>query len=450
MTKRHYYSLSLMISGLLLGTCYGTAAQAALIPWQDNQIVSALKPFQNNPQALAELAGQDTLIYAHPPQRLDVPYAKGVVSYPAVRFSSTAVVLPIPAAQVKQSLSNYQQYVGLFPTLTKASVVQKAGTTTQMKYHIHVPIPIPVLSFNEDVVLQHQQDDHSISTLIIDSPVQYGMGKFEWYALDDSHTLLTLTQWGDLDKPKGFLVSTILKAFPEVKAGIPPGVNTFIMESMIKRYAPDKSLPQYAPRQIPEKALSSNQLQLVQQLNSQSGIPVMFVHRPVKLPYKHGYETMQFASTYATLNAPLERATQLLNSPNSYQQIFRQVRKVAIQPLTNQPVGSPGGVLATITVKIGLGVIAIPYTLKLMYFQDNPAQVTYQAAGGDVEYMQGRMKMAALTPQSTSLVMSHSTKIGDNAPFLLKMAKALPYSDLLSTVGGASVFISKTNDHLKR
>jgi hypothetical protein len=444
--KLHYGFLAAVMAGLLIAS----QTRAAIIPWQDSQIVSALKPFQNNPQALAQLTGSDTILYAHPPQRLDVPYGKGVASYPAMRFNSTAVVLPIPVAQVKQALSSYQQYVGLFPTLTKASVVQQAGNITQMKYHIHVPIPIPVLSFNEDVVLQHQQDEHSISTLIIDSPVQYGMGKFEWFALDDSHTLLTLTQWGDLDKPKGFLVSTILKSFPEVKAGIPQGVNTFIMESMIKRYAPDKSLPQYAPRQIPEKILSSSQLQLVQQLNSQSGIPVMFVHRPVKLPYKHGFETMQFSSTYATLNAPLQRATQLLNSPNSYQRIFRQVRKVAIQPLTSQSIASQNGVLASITVKIGLGVIAIPYTLKLMYFQDNPNQVTYQANGGDVEYMQGRMKMAAISPQTTSLVMNHSTKIGDNAPFLLKMAKALPYADLLSTVGGTSVFIAKTNDYLSK
>lgn len=435
---------------LWLGLLIGHQAQAAIIPWQDTQIASALAPFQNNPQALAQLTGQDTLIFAHPPQRVDVPYAKGVASYPAVRFSSTAVVLPVPAAQVKQSLSNYQQYVGLFPTLTKASVVKQSGNITQMKYHIHVPIPIPVLSFNEDVVLQHQQDDHSISTLIIDCPVQYGMGKFEWYALDDNHTLLTLTQWGDLDKPKGFLVSTILRAFPEVKAGIPQGVNTFIMESMIKRYAPDKTLPQYAPRQLPEKTLSASQLQLVQQLASQSGMPVMFVHRPVKLPYRHGFEAMQFSSTYATLNAPAERVSQLFNSPNSYQQIFRQVRKVVIQPLTNQPSASQNGVLASITVKIGLGVIAIPYTLKLMYFQDNPNQVTYQANGGDVEYMQGRMKTVALSPQTTSLVMNHSTKIGENAPFLLKMAKALPYSDLLSTVGGSAIFIAKTNEYLKK
>ena len=443
--KSALHTVSLFIASLLL-----QQAQAAIIPWQDNQIANPLAPFQNSPQALAQLAGQDTIIYAHPPQRVDVPYGKGVASYPAVRFSSTAVVLPVPAAQVKQALTNYQQYVGLFPTLTKASVVQQSGNVTQMKYHIHVPIPIPVLSFNEDVVLQHQQDDHSISTLIIDSPVQYGMGKFEWYALDDSHTLLTLTQWGDLDKPKGFLVSTILKAFPEVKAGIPPGVNTFIMESMIKRYAPDKSLPQYVPRQIPEKALSSSQLQLVQQLSTQSGLPVVFVHRPVKLPYKHGFESMQFASTYSTLNAPLQRSAQLLSSPNSYQQIFRQVRKVAIQPLTNQNPASPNGVLADITVKIGLGVIAIPYTLKLMYFQDSPTQVTYQANGGDVEYMQGRMKMAALTPQTTSLVLNHSTKVGENAPFLLKMAKALPYSDLLASVSGASIFIAKTNDYLSK
>ena len=432
------------ILGLMI-LLLNSPAHAVIIPWQDSNIPSALAPFQNNPALAAELIGQETLIYGQVPQSIRIPYAKGAANYNQVRFNSAAVVLPVPEAQIKQTLSRYQQYVGLFPTLTKATLLEQSGNISQMKYHIQVPIPLPILRFNEDVVMQHQLADHSMSTLIIDSPIQYGVGKFEWFALDDSHTLVTLTQWGDLDKPKGFLVSTVLKALPEAKQGIPQGFNTFVFESLIKRYAPDKNLPLYTPRQLPQKALSAAQLQLVQQINTQSGSPVMFIYRPVKLPYRHGNETMQFVSTYATLNAPLEKASTLLSTPQSYQKIFRQVSKVETKPLADKT-----GVEAAITFKIGLGVISIPYRINLRYFQEPMNSVIYQANGGDIEFMQGRMQFETLGKQQTRLIMTSSAKIGDNAPFLLKLSKALPYADLLPSVGGAPVLISKTNEYLKK
>jgi hypothetical protein len=437
--------ISLLVSSV--GLTYTTISHAALINWQDN-VPSAVKPFAGNTAQLARLVDDDIMMYSHPAQSLTVPSEKGKRHYNNVRFSSAAIIVSAKPEQVKQLLTQYSGYAGLFPTLTKATTLEQSGNITQMKYRIHVPIPIPVLSFNEDVVMQHQVSGNSIQTLIIDSPIQYGMGKFEWFALDNNRTLVTLTQWGDLDKPKGFLVSTILKAIPEVKQGIPQSVDTFVLETLKRKFNPDGKLPTQGPRQLPYKKLQQDEIQLVQQLNARSSSPVMFVHRPVNMPYSNRAEPLQFVSTYATLKAPAAYSKQVLSSPASFKNMFRQVSKVELKPLGNQATE------AAVTVKVGLGVIAIPFKINLRYYNEPQNRLYYQANGGDIEYMQGQMQFSPLsgssTGQQTFLSMTSAGKIGDNAPFLLKIGKSLPYSDLLPTVGGAPVFIYKANQYLSK
>lgn len=431
--------LGLLVSSTAL--MYATTSHATIINWQDN-VPSATKPFAGNAAQLARLVDNDIMVYSHPSQSLNLASKKGTLHYNNVRFSSAAIIVPAKPEQVKQLLSQYSGYAGLFPTLTKATLLEQSGNITQMKYRIHVPVPIPVLSFNEDVVMQHQISGNSIQTLIVDSPIQYGTGKFEWFPIDSNHTLVTLTQWGDLDKPKGFLVSTILKAIPEIKQGIPQSVDTFVLETLKRKFSPDGKLPTQGPRQLPYKKLQQDEIQLVQQLNARSGNPVMFIHRPVNMPYSNRAESLQFVSTYATLKAPAARSTQVLGSPANFKNMFRQVSKVQVKPLSKQASE------AEVTVKVGLGVIAIPFRINLRYYNEPQNKLYYQANGGDIEYMQGQMQFSPLSNQQTFLSMTSAGKIGDNAPFLLKIGKSLPYSDLLPTVGGAPVFIYKANQYL--
>lgn len=424
-----------------------TFSHAQITPWQDNT-PPALQPFNDSATQLAQLAGSDIMIYSHPLREVNIPSKKGTLRYKNARFTTAAVVLSAKPEQIKQVLSQYSNYSRLFPTLTKATEIERQGNISQMKYHIHVPVPIPILSFNEDVVMQHQLLNNSIQTLIVDAPIQYGMGKFEWHAIDSNHTLVTLTQWGDLDKPKGFLVSTILKALPEVKQGIPQSVDTFVLETLKRKFDPMGKLSVQGPRQIPTKKLTNTEKALVQKLNYQGGNPVMFVHRPVNMPYSNRAEALQFVTTFATLNAPMARSAEVLTTPTHYKNMFKQVSKVESKPIQNQ-----NGIDTTITVKVGLGVIAIPFRLKLNYFNEGQNRYYYQANGGDIEYMQGQMHFSALantkSGQQTFLSMTSASKIGDNAPFLLKIGKSLPYADLLPTVGGAPVFIYKANQYLQ-
>lgn len=203
--KVFYLNISLV---LLIGI--SQISFAKLVTWSDN-IPSALKPFDNNAQQIAAIAQDNILIYAHPATKTSLPtFSKQ--PQPIAKFSTAAIVVPVSSQEVAKTLSNYTQYVGLFPTLKSAKVIETAGPVSQLKYRISIPTPIPVLNFNEDVVMQHQIGQNSISTMVIDGPIPYALGKFEWFNLADNKTLVTLTQWGDLNQPQGFLFKKILNA----------------------------------------------------------------------------------------------------------------------------------------------------------------------------------------------------------------------------------------------
>ncbi|MEG2432068.1 MAG: SRPBCC family protein, partial [Acinetobacter sp.] len=221
---------------MLIGVCsaFSVPALAKIIAW-NAELPSSLSGYQGNAQQLAELTGERILIYAHPTSKTQLPTLNSNAAS-KTQFYSAAVVLPVAEAQVEKLLRHYPNYVGLFPTLKSAKVLEQQGSIQQIKYQVHIPTPIPVLNFKETVVMQHHLGENSISTLIIDAPIPYGAGKLEWFALGPHRTLVTVTQWGDLNQPKGFLFSKILNALPEAKLGIPPSTNAFLLEALQQRF----------------------------------------------------------------------------------------------------------------------------------------------------------------------------------------------------------------------
>ena len=406
---------------------------AQIITWNDN-IPSALQPFQNNPQLLASYTQNNIFIYPHPNTKTNVPTLKSN-SQPSVSFTSAALIVPANVQQVAKTLTNFNQYVGLFPTLKSAKTLEQSGNIIKMKYQVSIPTPIPVLNFNEDVTLQHQIKSNSIASLVIDSPIPYGVGKFEWFALDDHRTLITLTQWGDLNQPKGFIFKKILNAIPEAKLGIPSSTNAFILESLRTRFI-KPNIVALNSGQIPSPQLNETQLTKIAQLSQNAQQPVSYLHVPTSILYTHGRETMRFTTTYQFYQQPPQLLHKWL-SPLAYQELFpRQVKKIITSPIQNQ------GQDANIQVNVGLGVINIPFAFKLHFNYPNTIENNFYANGGDLRFIKGKMIATELN-QSTLFKITSSIKIDEKAPFLLRAMRSLPYHDVLPAVGGNTVFVQK-------
>ena len=425
------YFTRLLCTGILFGISQIGFTQ--IMTWTDN-IPSALQPFQNNPQLLASYTQDTIFIYGHPAVKTSVPTLKSNPQ-PSVSFTSAAIIVPANTQQVAKTLTDFSHYVGLFPTLKSAKTIEQSGNIVQVKYKVSIPTPIPVLNFNEDVTLQHQIKSNSISSLVIDSPIPYGLGKFEWFALDDHRTLITLTQWGDLNQPKGFIFKKILNAIPEVKLGIPSSTNAFILESLRTRFI-KQNIVALNPGQIPSPQLNEAQLAKIAQLSQNAQQPVSYLHAPTSIMYTHGREAMRFTTTYQFYQQPTQQLNKWLN-PLAYQELFpRQIKKIITSPIQNQ------GQDADIQVNVGLGVINIPFAFKLHFNYPNTVENNFYANGGDLRLIKGKMIASELN-QGTLFKITSSMKIDEKAPFLLRAMRSLPYHDVLPAVGGNTVFVQK-------
>lgn len=421
------------VSAVIALVCIHHLSHAQLIEWKDN-IPSSLQPFQNNAQQLANITQDRIVIFSHPSTKTSIPTLTKNPN-PAVSFSSSAIVLPVSSEVVAKTLANHEQYVGLFPTLKFAKLLEKSGNISQMKYKVSIPTPIPVLNFHEDIIFQHQINNNSLSSLVIDAPIPYGIGKLEWFRLGDHKTLLTLTQWGDLNQPRGFLFKKILNAIPEAKLGIPSGTNAFILESLRKKFAPNKVLT-LAAGQYPTPQLSKQQLDLIAQVSKNAQQPVSFINPAATVPYQHGLESMRFVTTYQYY-AKSPQQLQKWTQPNSYQSLFpRQIKSIKTSDLVNNNQN------ADFKVSVGLGVITIPFDFKLNFKYPSNTANEFYANGGDLKFLKGQMNFDDFQ-QGTLLKMTSAVKIDDQAPFLLRAVRSLPYNDVLPTVGANVVFAQK-------
>ncbi len=312
-----------------------------------------------------------------------------------------------------------------------------------MEYRVSVPTPIKVLNFNEDVTLQHHLTKNSMSSLIIDSPFPHGMGKFEWFALGNNKTLVTLTHWNDLDVTKGFLITTLLKAMPEIKTGIPYSANTFALEALNEKFNGKAKAVKLSAGKMPEKLTTLAEYKHLVQLSKKTKQPITFVHRPYAVPYKHGKEDLRFSTSYQYFSAKSEKSKQLL-SPNVFKTLFsNQVKSVKLIQNQDQLKSQD----AIYDIRVGLGVINIPFSSRIRFVDLAENQVDMYAVGGDVKFMKSRMSVKDFGSGSVWKITA-AGKIDDDAPFLLRAMRSLPYHDVLPSASMASVVSAKAETKL--
>ena len=424
---------------LILCCLIGMQTSAKIIQWKE-QIPSSLSVFQGKAQTLADLTANRILIYAHPAQAITLPTFKNPQSMTG-KFYTGAVVVLANSQNVARLLSNYSGYNRLFPTLKSAKVLVQQGAITQMKYQVSIPTPIPILNFKENVLMQHHLTANSISTIVLDAPIPYGAGKIEWFDLGGNKTLITVTQWGDLNHPKGFLFSTILNALPEAKLGIPSGTNAFLLEALQQHFkTPSSQILKVG--ELPETPLSSSQVQKIAALSQFSQEPVSFILPSNKVPYSHGLESLRFSSSYQYFAKSPQQLKHWLSVP-AYQELFpRQIKDIDIKQIDSNTFE------ADYKISVGLGVINIPFDFKLRFDYPNSLENEFQAFGGDLKFVKGGMQ---LIPQGngTLLKVTSAMKIHDKAPFLLRAMRSMPYHDMLPAIGGNTVLALKIKQKMK-
>lgn len=419
-------------AALVLASLLASSAYAALVTWTD-PTPSALEPFGGRAQALAQYAGRDLVTYPLARRPLDLPGARLTRRYPSAQFVSSALVLPVSATQVRRTLSNYAAYPALFPTLTRAETIAQTGDQAQVRYRMTLKTGVPLINFNENFTVQHQLSANTLSSLLVQGPFDQGVSRFEWFELGPDRTLVTFTQFVDTAQVNQWIINRIFNALPEVRIGMPPALGVYMLESLRQRHSTDDTTPIAPAVLLPNLDFNARQAQ-TQRLLAAGGFPVTLVHPPRYMAGNR--EPLRFVTHIGPMNLSASQLTAWLHEPARMQALFpRQIKRVTVTP-------NNGTLDAAYQVGLGLGFLDLPFQLR-MRFTPEANGVRFQSFGGDVDPLYGRQTAWDLGNQRSLLIMTSASQVAKRAPLVLRVSRALPYPDLLSTVGSGPVILNR-------
>lgn len=437
--------VTFVIVSVLVATTSYAKTEVDLYAWQ-TQVPDALSPLNNNVNTLASLTNNGVLFYPHPSKTVQLySYDNNKPSThfnKPVAFVSASVVLNASVTEVKKTLSDYQNYTKIFPKLTTSNVLEQQNNLARVQYRMVIDTDVPVLSFDEKFIMRHQITGNRLSTWFEDTPIKYGMGDFTWYKIDNNHTLLTLTHWGDLNNMRGLLLSTIVNALPELKVAVPHSVSGYILEALRLHFNGNDKVKTYQqPNIVPQWQVSKANQKILQQLVRHSNTyPVMYAHPPRKLA---GETNLRFVSSLQRIPSPQPKLNALVFDPKQYPSMIKQIKNVTTTPYKK-------GVLVNSTIRVGLGVLSIPFNAKIYMQKPTANSAIISAQGGDVRWVEGRMTSYSLGKNTSLLANTFTSKTDKNAPFLLRIAHAFPYYDYLGSVGTMPVLNNKIKQQLAK
>lgn len=414
------------------------AAVYGLNDWR-NPAPRGLDPFKGNAAALADLAADTVALYPHPVRDFTLEVKGKLKTYRGQQFVSAAVVLPVPAAVVADTVRGYTAYAAFFPKTTQSQLQQQSGAHTLMKYHVRVDLPLPFPNVKEDILAQHTvESDGSVSARLIEAPMDVGLARYEWFALDARRTLLVFTTWTDLNSAS-FMLRTILRAFPDIRIAVPYVGNGFLAEAFRNRLAPS-AMPAVAalPAVPPLQALNwtPDRKQALAGLLEHG--EVAFIHPPVWIRGAADKPVdLRFITAVGVVNAPLDVTRHMTTDFGRYPRIFSQVRKVKIHPTQNS------GFDMDMKLGIGLGFLSLPVNISLSHSWGKDRSLHFKSYAGDVEQIQGHWRWEEASANSTWMFLHSAGEVGDRPPHFLKLAKYLPYNDFLPTMGAQLISLRK-------
>lgn len=145
---------------------------------------------------------------------------------------------------------------------------------------------------------------------------------------------------------------------------------------------------------------------------------------------------MRFSTSYQYYAQQPEQLQQWL-APPAFQQLFpNQIKSFKIKQINQRQLD------ADYRISVGLGVISIPFDFKMRFDSPNALQNQFHATGGDLKLVRGAMHLMPFK-QGSLLNITSAVKIDDNAPFLLRAMRSMPYHEMLPAVGGNTVFALK-------
>ena len=404
--------------------------------------VPSFKDFNLNIDEVVTLVENKQLLLSHKPTSFAAPVGKKMKRYDNQNFITTMAVFEASEADIRKHIMAFDKYKDFLPHTITSKVLKQEGNRTLSEYRS--VFKAPIFKIRMKLVLQHTvEDDGDITVVMRKGGVDTALSRWELMPLSPGRTLVAYTQWTDMSSAN-FIIRQILKTDPDLKRAAPMGLGAVVLDEFMKRSEGDPSIPDAKglPGAPTNPYFAKGEVIPVQTLKDLASIGTMlFVHPGQWVVNKEGKVEFIYVSAGTIIEAPVEDVINTSLQFERYDEFFHHVEKNVMYevngPRRNNSFDTDWG------LKLGVGIMKLDVDYTLGFDWEDKNTLSFHRKKGDITYIQGAWEYIPVGHDKTLLMITSTSKIGKEAPLILKFANRIPNVDMIAGLIGNSLIIEK-------
>ncbi len=386
---------------------------------------------QFNSQSIANFIGERQLVLMHDATKIKTRYDQE-----KARFVTTMVVIDSPLETVKETITDYENYDKIHPSMSKISVTSSSSDTSTVKFNYELDLNLisPQLTYTLEYFPGEGND---ILWHLVSGDLNASRGRWEFQRLSDSKTLLSYTGWADFSG-LGLAIDTIFWAQPELELVMPVSGSAVLVRNF-KEYITPKitdfdtnSLP--TSPDVPLFSENSVPNQLIKL--SKKGTPLI-IHRDRFIRDVSGEPLrLRFVSGMGVLEAPSSRAKKLMTQYDKVKNFVSPVSSVEAKQTDT-------GLIANWNASFGLGPLSVGFEYKLDYDWETNQALVFRQLSGDLDHVYGAQEWIPYKKKKTLYFLTSTHEIGERAGLLVRLGNLIPNRQIAVGVAFAGIGVEK-------
>lgn len=404
-------------------------------------------------EKVAQIAGGGQFVIVAKPADFEFWNARSsqLKSFQDKRVIYVATVIDAPADEVREMVWNFDNHEDISPLLKKTKVIQKYNDNSVVVSYEQI-IKVPIIKLASDFVMQmDKKENGDIGMVLVDKgDVESSYQYFEFFPVGKNRTLAVLSGWQDTDSAS-FTYKLILEAEPAIGKVFP---TLWLYERIVqfqneaaKRYPEIAQKPDdkvYDIRSVnayisERQGVDMLELKKLTQLGS-----IQFYQKSRRVDYQGTEADIIQVTAIQHIPLPKETIRPVLNSFHSLA-AYNELTSEWIDPENTGADESWGD----LRIGVNIGPIFIPVEIYPTLEEISDTRMIYYTADHSYMYpLFGHIEhvdLAELGDEGTIVTVTIGGAMGDEASFVFKMARYLPFHDVLI----CATYTMLTSDSMK-
>lgn len=381
---------------------------------------------------VAALGEDHVLIVHHHPQRIN---SNGLPDHP-IQLIQAMTTLPVPAEQVMATLLNFGAYAGYMPHVNSSRIASHQDK--EWLAHFRLSFRLPLVDVEPDVWMRyHQLSDTRLSERIERGDLDYALGLWHLYPINENKTLLVHTSWSDFGSAS-WLLRLAFAAQPDFERLSPVSAAALTLQALRQQISRDfMPTTLFASEDISPATLlpdfTKEQTQALAGLAKAGNVTLASTQRRIRTRSKPGQRARwleyQPVTTLGLIDSGREPLTAVYSDLKHYPEHIRAIRRL-------QNIEQKGDQLKA---DWRLGFDFAIFTLNIDFtavgtWQNDTSRFDFVSDEGDFTFLYGRWQWFAVNDTETLVQFSSAHDLNPDASWLLEAVRDIPHNQLFSGI----------------